>query len=88
MMRPQFRFSIGGKVVPRQPNAAEEIYFEVSQPLRITHFGEAFRLEDSQIIYEDVGLGHPLDELYGAFRSSEVRLDSMYGALQRRNHLV
>ena len=67
-------------VVPAEPHAAQHVHFEEASPIVIGDLGECFRLEDPEIVYQDVHLRKLRDELACSGFSCEIRRDSMSGA--------
>ena len=65
MMRPQFARLIAGQVQARQADAAQHVDLEEAQPVVVGDVLERLRLEDAEVVDEDLDAGMPPDERLG-----------------------
>ena len=65
-------------VVPRQPNAAEHVDAKKALPILIRNIEEGLRLENAEIVDEDVGVGHLADKPGDAVGGGKIGGDAAY----------
>ena len=72
------------QIVTRQPDAAHDVDVEEVLPVAIRNLGKGFRLEDTDIVDQDIGVACPGDEGRDALGAGEIArrcLDSRFWLL-------
>ncbi len=72
MMRPQFARFIAGRHEARQPHAAQHVDVEEARPVGIGDVLERLRLEDAEVVDQDLDAGVGRDQRFGGGRGAQV----------------